>query len=165
MGFLPKVELFCDGACLGNPGPGGWAYILRAATAKGPHERTGQGGEADTTNNRMELMAVIQGLEALTRPCQVHLVGDSQYVLKGIDSWLAGWKRKGWRKADGGAVLNVDLWQRLDAQLSRHRIETTWVRGHQGHPENERVDRMAREAAEGFIQGAIQDRGMRSIPR
>lgn len=148
MSFLPTVHLFCDGACLGNPGPGGWAYLLRVQTTEGPKEKEAAGAEPDTTNNRMELMAAISGLEALSKPCKVVLTADSQYVLKGIDGWLEGWKRKGWRKADGKPVLNEDLWKRLDVQVHRHRVETVWVRGHQGHAENERVDTLAREAAQ-----------------
>jgi ribonuclease HI len=143
-----KVELFCDGACLGNPGPGGWAFLLRLQTEAGPKEKESAGGEPDTTNNRMELTAALRGLESLTRPCRVRIVSDSQYVLKGLDAWMDAWKRKGWRKADGQPVLNTDLWQALDQQRRIHAIETQWVRGHAGHPENERVDRLAREAAE-----------------
>jgi ribonuclease HI len=141
--FKPSVELFADGACLGNPGPGGWAYLLRA----GGQEREEAGAEPDSTNNRMELMAVIRGLEALKKPCLVALASDSQYVVKGITEWLPGWKRKGWRKADGQPVMNVELWQRLDAQLQVHRVTARWVKGHAGHPENERVDRLANDAA------------------
>jgi ribonuclease HI len=142
-----RVELYCDGACLGNPGPGGWGYLLRVHTAAGPREKEASGAEPATTNNRMELRAAIEGLGALGRPCQVELYSDSQYVVKGIQSWLAGWKRKGWRKADGQPVINVELWQALDAQLKTHRVEAHWVRGHDGHVENERVDRLASEAA------------------
>ena len=111
----PKVELYCDGACLGNPGPGGWGYLLRM----GKSEKEGFGAEVDTTNNRMELLAAIRGLEALTKPCDVTRFSDSQYVVKGIQTWLAGWKKNGWRKADKQPVLNVELWQALDAQLRR----------------------------------------------
>ena len=143
-----KVELFCDGACLGNPGPGGWAFLLRISTPSGPMEKEGSGADPDTTNNRMELTAALRGLEALRRPCQVRIVSDSQYVLKGLESWVDGWKRKGWRKADGKPVLNAELWQALDDQRRIHRIETEWVRGHAGHLENERVDQLARKAAE-----------------
>lgn len=146
MSLRTRVELFCDGSCLGNPGPGGWAYLLRVATPGGPREKEGSGWEPETTNNRMELMATIRGLEALSRPCDVRLFCDSQYVVKGIQGWLAGWKRNGWKKADKQPVINVDLWQSLDALLSRHRVEANWVRGHAGHTENERVDRLAREA-------------------
>ena len=142
-----QVELFCDGACLGNPGPGGWAYLLRLRTPEGPREKEQSGAEPDTTNNRMELRGAIEGLGALTRPCEVELFCDSQYVVKGIQSWLAGWKRKGWRKADGQPVINVELWKELDAQLHVHRVTAHWVRGHAGHPENERVDQLAAAAA------------------
>ncbi len=143
----PKVELYCDGACLGNPGPGGWGYLLRVRTAEGLREKEASGAEAETTNNRMELLAVIRGLEALSQPCLVDLWSDSQYVVKGIQSWLKDWKRRGWKKADGKPVLNAELWQALDAQLARHHVEARWVRGHAGHAENERVDRLANEAA------------------
>ena len=139
------VELFCDGACLGNPGPGGWAYLLRAYTAKGPQEKEGYGAEADTTNNRMELRGAIEGLSSLKRPCNVKLFCDSQYVVKGIKEWLPAWKARGWRKADKGAVLNVDLWQELDRLLETHNVQAFWIKGHAGHSENERVDAMARK--------------------
>jgi ribonuclease HI len=142
-----RVDLYCDGACLGNPGPGGWGYLLRVPTTAGPKEKEASGGEPGTTNNRMELLAAINGLLALSRPCDVDLHSDSQYVVKGITSWLEGWKKKGWRKADGQAVINVDLWQALDAELKRHRVTAHWVRGHNGHPENERVDQLASDAA------------------
>lgn len=145
---MPRVELFCDGACLGNPGPGGWAYLLRTGSGDARLEKEGSGFAPETTNNRMELTAAIQGLAALTRPCQVELVCDSQYVVKGLSTWLPGWKRAGWRKADRQPVLNADLWQALDAQAARHQLQARWVRGHAGHPENERVDRLARAAAE-----------------
>lgn len=147
MSLRSRVELFCDGACLGNPGPGGWGYLLRVRAADGPREKEAAGAEPETTNNRMELMAAIRGLEALTQPCLVALHSDSQYVVKGIQTWLKDWKRRGWKKADGKPVLNADLWQALDAQLSRHQVEAHWVRGHAGHAENERVDRLANEAA------------------
>jgi len=143
-----KIDLYCDGACLGNPGPGGWGYLLRVHLAGGIQEKEGSGPEADTTNNRMELMAAIRGLEALTKPCQVLLQSDSQYVVKGITTWLKDWKRRGWKKADGKPVLNADLWQTLDAQLARHQVEARWVKGHAGHAENERVDRLANAAAQ-----------------
>ena len=147
MSLRPRVELYCDGACLGNPGPGGWGYLLRVRAAGGLKEKEAAGAEPDTTNNRMELTAAIRGLEALTQPCLVELFSDSQYVVKGIQTWLKDWKRRGWKKADGKPVLNADLWQILDAQLVRHQVEAHWVRGHAGHPENERVDRLASEAA------------------
>ncbi|HWQ08668.1 MAG TPA: ribonuclease HI [Holophaga sp.] len=147
MSNRPSVELYCDGACLGNPGPGGWAFLLRVRAAGQVHEKEGSGSEAETTNNRMELSGAIQGLAALSKPCEVALFCDSQYVVKGIQSWLAGWKRAGWRKADKQPVLNADLWQELDRQIQKHRVEAQWVRGHAGHPENERVDQLASEAA------------------
>jgi len=153
MSLHPKVELYCDGACLGNPGPGGWAYLLRFRTEAGPREREEAGGEPETTNNRMELMAAIRGLTVLSKPCEVEIFCDSQYVVKGITSWMAGWKRAGWRKADKQPVLNTELWQALDAQVQRHRVKATWVRGHAGHTENERVDTLAREAAEKTARG------------
>jgi ribonuclease HI len=116
--------------------------------ATGVQEKEGSGPEADTTNNRMELMAAIRGLETLSKPCQVLLQSDSQYVVKGITAWLKDWKRRGWKKADGKPVLNADLWQALDTQLTRHQVEARWVKGHAGHAENERVDRLANEAAQ-----------------
>jgi ribonuclease HI len=148
MDFGQYVELFCDGACLGNPGPGGWAYMLRAAMPKGAPEKESCGAEPNTTNNRMELRGAIEGLSALKRPCSVKLYCDSQYVVKGINEWLAGWKQKGWRKADKKPVLNADLWQELDELLNMHSVQAVWVKGHAGHPENERVDALARGQAE-----------------
>ena len=147
MSLRPRVELYCDGACLGNPGPGGWGYLLRVRASAGTKEKEAAGAEPETTNNRMELTAAIRGLEALTQPCLVELFSDSQYVVKGIQTWLKDWKRRGWKKADGKPVLNADLWQALDAQLARHQVEARWVRGHAGHAENEKVDRLANEAA------------------
>ena len=138
------VELFTDGACLGNPGPGGWAALLRTRG----HEKLISGGERDTTNNRMELMAAISGLAALKRGCEVRLVTDSEYVMRGITEWLAGWQRRGWRTAAGKPVKNQDLWEALAAECARHTIQWEWVRGHSGHPENERVDEAARIQAE-----------------
>jgi ribonuclease HI len=135
------VELFTDGACSGNPGPGGWAAILRTA---GGRERELSGGEAQTTNNRMELMAAIAGLEALRRPCTVVLHTDSKYVMDGATKWIHGWKKNGWRTADKKPVKNVELWQRLDEARARHHIDWKWVKGHSGHVENERADRLAR---------------------
>ena len=139
-----EVEAFTDGACLGNPGPGGWAALLRV---KG-RERLLAGGEADTTNNRMELMAAIGALEALTRPCTVLLTTDSRYVMQGIEQWLPKWRANGWRTADRKPVKNQDLWERLSAASGHHRVRWQWVKGHNGHAENERVDRAAREQAE-----------------
>lgn len=140
------VEIFTDGACLGNPGPGGWAAMLRWRG----NVRMVAGGEAATTNNRMELMAAIAGLETLKRPCGVVLTTDSQYVRQGIEQWMAKWRANGWRTAGKAPVKNQDLWQRLAAASSQHRVRWGWVRGHSGHPENERVDRAAREQAERF---------------
>lgn len=134
------VELFTDGACSGNPGPGGWGAILRM----GSTERELSGGDAATTNNRMELMAAIIGLEALKRPCVVHLHTDSRYVLDGASKWIRGWKKNGWRTADKKAVKNVDLWQRLDAAAQPHQVHWAWVKGHSGHIENDRADALAR---------------------
>jgi len=139
-----KVELYTDGACKGNPGPGGWGALLRFQEA----ERELYGGEPDTTNNRMELTAVIEGLETLKRPCGVRIVTDSQYVKQGITQWIARWRRNGWRTASKQPVKNRDLWERLDAALQRHRVEWQWVRGHAGHPENERADRLANKGVE-----------------
>ena len=134
-----RVEIFTDGACKGNPGPGGWGVVLRF----GAHVRELHGGEPATTNNRMEMTAVIEGLSALTRRCIVELSTDSQYVQKGISVWIHDWKRRGWRTADKKPVKNVDLWQRLDALAAQHEIEWKWVKGHTGHPENERADELA----------------------
>ncbi len=136
------VEIFSDGACSGNPGPGGWGTLLRWDG----HVKELSGFEPQTTNNRMELMAVIAGLEALKRPCRVRLTTDSQYVHKGITEWIAGWIKKGWKNSKKEDVANRDLWERLLALTRRHRIEWHWVRGHAGHPENERCDKLARTA-------------------
>ena len=136
------VEIFTDGACSGNPGPGGWGAILRWRGS----ERELWGGEPTTTNNRMEMMAAIQALETLKRPVHAKLHTDSQYLRDGITQWLPRWKKNGWRTADKKPVKNVDLWQRLDAALAGHRIEWEWVKGHAGHPENERADKLARDA-------------------
>jgi ribonuclease HI len=135
-----RVIIYTDGACSGNPGPGGWGALL---IYKG-HERELCGGEELTTNNRMELMAAIVALETLTRPCTIDLTTDSQYVRQGVTQWLEGWKRNGWRTADKKPVKNEDLWQRLDLARARHDIAWHWVKGHAGHPENERVDALAR---------------------
>jgi ribonuclease HI len=135
----PLVEIFTDGACKGNPGPGGWGVLMRF----GAHVRELHGGEPNTTNNRMELTAVIEGLSALSRRCHVKLYTDSQYVQKGISVWIHDWKRRGWRTADKKPVKNIDLWQRLDALTAEHQIEWHWVKGHAGHPENERADELA----------------------
>lgn len=138
-----SVEIHSDGACLGNPGPGGWACLLR-------HEKTERelaGGEILTTNNRMELMAAIQGLEALKTPCHVSLYSDSQYVLKGISEWMPNWLKRGWKNSAGEPVKNQDLWQRLQLAASLHKVNWHWVKGHNGHPDNERVDQLARDQA------------------
>lgn len=150
-----QVQLFTDGACSGNPGPGGWAYILRhPASGK---ETEGWGAEPGTTNNRMELAGVIAGLESLKRPCDVELVTDSQYVAKGLSEWLPKWKAQGWKRKEGKRfkpLLNEDLWRRLDELAARHRLTVTHILGHQGHPENEACDRMAVAAYRQLIADA-----------
>ncbi len=138
-----QVEVHTDGACLGNPGPGGWGALLRWQAI----EREVCGGEPDTTNNRMELMAAIGALEALREPCDVILTTDSQYVRQGITQWMANWVRRGWKTSGGDAVKNRDLWERLHEAASRHTVDWRWVKGHSGHPENERVDVLARDEA------------------
>ena len=137
------VHIWTDGACLGNPGPGGWGALMRW----NGHERELSGGEAATTNNRMELMAAIMALEALKKPCTVILTTDSQYVRKGITEWMVNWKRNGWRTASKKPVKNDDLWRRLDEAVARHQVRWDWVKGHSGHPENERADELASAAA------------------
>ena len=139
-----SVEIWTDGSCRGNPGPGGWGALMRW----NGHERELSGAEPDTTNNRMELMAAIQSLEQLKRPCDVHLTTDSNYVRQGITEWLPRWKSNGWRTASRKPVRNADLWQRLEAAAARHRVRWSWVRGHSGHPENDRADQLATEAAD-----------------
>lgn len=141
---MTEVELFTDGACKGNPGPGGWGALIRS----GGKEKELSGGEKLTTNNRMELMAAIEGLNALKRPCRVIVSTDSNYVKDGITKWVHGWIRNGWRTADRKPVKNVELWQALLEATARHQVEWRWVRGHNGHPENERADRLACAAAE-----------------
>jgi ribonuclease HI len=133
------IEIFTDGACRGNPGPGGWGAILRI----GDREKELWGGERDTTNNRMEMTAVIEALGALKRPVTAAVHTDSQYVLKGITEWIHGWKRNGWKTSDRKPVKNADLWQKLDALRAPHKLEWIWVKGHAGHPENERADQLA----------------------
>ena len=140
---LKHVEVFTDGACKGNPGPGGWGVVLRM----GHHEKDMAGSEPATTNNRMELTAVIRALEALKEPCLVHLHTDSRYVIDGITKWIFGWQKNGWKTAAKKPVLNGDLWQELLLATKRHRIEWIWVKGHDGHPENERADKLASDAA------------------
>ena len=140
---MKHVEIFTDGACKGNPGPGGWGAILRM----GEHEKELSGGDPATTNNRMELMGAIEALRALREPCRVTLHTDSKYVIDGITGWIFGWQRNGWKNAAKKPVANADLWQELVAAAKPHRIEWIWVKGHDGHPENERADRLASDAA------------------
>ena len=148
---MKKVNLFTDGACSGNPGPGGWGYILQhPGTLK---EMEASGGERETTNNKMELTAVIRGLEALKEPCEVTLYADSKYVGQGIESWMAGWKRRGWKRKEGSKLVpvkNIELWQRLDELTQRHRVKFSHVKGHAGHIENERCDQLAVLASQRF---------------
>jgi len=148
---VPVVELFTDGACSGNPGPGGWAFVLRHPASGSVKELAG--GEGLTTNNRMELMAVIRGLESLTRRSVVHLHSDSKYVLEGLRTWMADWKKRGWKTAAKKPVKNEDLWRRLDDLMKAHEVHFHWVRGHSGHPENERCDVLAVEAAAAAAAG------------
>ncbi len=139
-----SVEIYSDGACKGNPGPGGWGVLLRY----GKHEKQLHGGEAQTTNNRMELMAVISGLLELKRPSKVRVITDSQYVKNGITQWIHNWKRNGWKTSGKQPVKNVDLWQQLDREVARHQVEWRWVKGHSGHPENELADQLANRGIE-----------------
>ncbi|MFT3667911.1 MAG: ribonuclease HI [Pseudoxanthomonas sp.] len=148
---MKHISIHTDGSCLGNPGPGGWAALLRY----GEKERELVGGEGQTTNNRMELMAAIAALEALTEACQVTLHIDSQYVRQGITEWMPSWVRRGWKTAGGDPVKNRDLWERLHAAAGRHRIDWKWVKGHNGDPDNERVDVLARNEAMRFRGGAV----------
>src|SRR5438874_101112 len=149
------VDIFTDGACSGNPGPGGWGALLRYDG----HEREILGGEPATTNNRMEMMAAIQALESLRRPVVARLHTDSQYLRDGITRWITSWKKRGWRTADNKPVKNVDLWQRLELALATHTVEWVWVRGHAGHPENERADRLARRGLEECRDSAAHEKG------
>ena len=144
------VEVFTDGACLGNPGPGGWAALLRF----GSREKELSGGETATSNNRMELMAAIAGIEALKRACEVVVTTDSEYVRRGVEEWLPRWQANGWRTSDRKPVKNRDLWERLAAAIAGHRVRWHWVRGHTGHAENERVDRLARDLAQAMKAAA-----------
>ncbi|MCB1553830.1 MAG: ribonuclease HI [Xanthomonadales bacterium] len=141
---LTRVDIHADGACLGNPGPGGWGALLRS----GDREKEISGGEPDTTNNRMELMAAIRALESVNRPCEVRLHTDSKYVRDGMTQWIHGWRKRGWKTSGGDPVKNQELWQRLVDAAARHRVEWIWVKGHAGDPDNERVDALARAAAE-----------------
>jgi ribonuclease HI len=143
---LKAVEIYTDGACKGNPGPGGWGAVLRYGDVK----KEICGGEANTTNNRMELMAAIEALALLNRSCDVKLTTDSQYVRKGITEWMVNWKRNGWKTAAKQPVKNADLWQRLDQEVQRHNVEWHWVKGHSGHPENELADQLANRGAEQY---------------
>jgi ribonuclease HI len=138
------VSIWTDGACSGNPGPGGWGVLLRF----GAHEKELFGGYPDTTNNRMEMMAVIEGLKALKQVCNVHIFTDSTYVLKGMTEWIHGWRKRGWKTAAGKPVKNADLWLELEAAIGEHTVEWTWVKGHAGHVENERADELARRGVE-----------------
>lgn len=153
---MNSIDIYTDGACKGNPGPGGWGVLLKS----GHTEKTLFGGEIETTNNRMEMMAVIEALNALKRPCKVTLHVDSQYVLKGMTEWLTGWKAKGWKTAAKQPVKNVDLWQELDALVSSggHHIEWRWVKGHAGDPGNERADALANQGVEQALQQAAHKR-------
>ena len=146
MSELPFVEVATDGACKGNPGPGGWGAVLRF----GEREKEMSGSENPTTNNRMELMAAIRALDALKKPCRVRLSTDSRYVMDGLTKWIHGWRRNGWKTADRKPVKNADLWQQLIAASEPHRIEWIWVKGHAGHPDNERADKLASDAALGL---------------
>ena len=143
---LPIVDIFTDGACKGNPGPGGWGAVLRF----GDTEKEMSGGEALTTNNRMEMMAAVEALNALKKPCRVTLHTDSKYVMDGITKWVFGWQKKGWRTADNKPVKNVEIWQALVKAVAPHQMTWKWVKGHAGHPENERADRLASAAADSF---------------
>ncbi|MBA4012665.1 MAG: ribonuclease HI [Phenylobacterium sp.] len=142
--MTPQVVIYTDGACSGNPGPGGWGAVM----ISGEHVKEICGGEPGTTNNRMELMAAIQALEALKKPCKVELHTDSTYVMKGISEWIFGWKKRGWKTADNKPVKNDDLWRRLDAARARHEVSWNWVKGHAGHELNERADALARKGLE-----------------
>ncbi|MCW5771075.1 MAG: ribonuclease HI [Rhodospirillaceae bacterium] len=145
---MKRVDIFTDGACSGNPGPGGWGALLRY----GEREKEMKGGEAATTNNRMEMMAAIRALEALSQGVEAHIHTDSQYLHLGITEWLKRWKARGWKTADKKPVKNVDLWQRLEAALERHRVHWHWVKGHAGHAENERADALARDGMAPFLK-------------
>lgn len=145
-----QVEMFTDGGCKGNPGPGGWGALLRFNQV----EKELRGFEADTTNNRMELMAAISAFEALKRPCQAIITTDSQYVKNGVTQWLPNWKKRGWKTANNKPVKNQDLWQRLEAAMAGHQVEWRWVKGHSGHAENERVDQLANQAIDELLAQA-----------
>ena len=141
---MHEIEIFTDGACRGNPGPGGWGAILRS----GGHEKELHGGEADTTNNRMEMMAVIEAVKTVKQPASLSITTDSKYVLQGMQEWLVQWKKRGWKTASKKPVKNVDLWQQLDSLLQDHQVKWTWVKGHAGHAENERADELANKGVD-----------------
>ena len=145
---MKQLEIFTDGACTGNPGPGGWGAVIRY----GKHEKEISGGDPDTTNNRMELSATIQALKILIEPCEVKLHTDSRYVIDGITKWIHGWQRNGWKNASKQPVSNIDLWHDLIEATARHQVEWIWVKGHNGHPENERANRLASDAAEAIAK-------------
>jgi ribonuclease HI len=149
---VPNVEAFTDGACRGNPGPGGWGVVLRAGT----RVKELSGGERATTNNRMELKAAIEALTALKQPCKVDLYTDSQYVRSGITEWLPTWRARGWRTADKKPVKNQDLWEALDALAARHDVTWHWIRGHSGHPENERADELANDGIDAMLASGLR---------
>lgn len=146
------IDIYTDGACRGNPGPGGWGVLLRMNDT----EKELKGSEKHTTNNRMELTAAIMGLQALTRSCEVRLYTDSQYVRQGMTEWLAGWKKRGWRNSKNEPVKNVDLWQQLDAAAANHTVKWFWVKGHSGHPDNDRVDALANKAIDELLEGEVR---------
>lgn len=145
---MKHVQIYTDGACRGNPGPGGWGALMRY----GSHEKKLSGGELHTTNNRMELMAAIKALAALSESCKIELHTDSQYLQKGITEWVHGWKKRGWKKADKKPVKNADLWQALDQETSRHQVNWHWVKGHSGHPENDLADLLANQAIDAMLK-------------
>ncbi|WP_445783521.1 ribonuclease HI [Sphingorhabdus sp.] len=145
---MKQLEIFTDGACKGNPGPGGWGAVIRY----GKHEKEISGSDPDTTNNRMELSATIQALKILIEPCEVKLHTDSRYVIDGITKWIHGWQRNGWKNASKQPVSNIDLWHDLIEATARHQVEWIWVKGHNGHPENERADRLASDAADAIAK-------------
>ena len=151
---MKNVAIYTDGACRGNPGPGGWGVVLRYENC----EKTLRGGEMQTTNNRMELTAVIEGLRALREPCKVTITSDSTYVLNGVTKWMENWKKKGWKTNGNKPVRNVDLWKQLDNAVGEHQLYWQWVRGHSGHRDNELADQLANEATDEILMGEIEER-------